>query len=681
MTLDSTLSPTPNLEAARADIDAVDRELIRLLARRFDTVRQVALAKQSDQGRHVLDPDRELSVQDHWLGDAEALGIPAPFARRVLREILNQSRRLQEPFVGLPSGTVQRTLRVGYQGLPDSYSSLSATHLMATRTTAPVTFQGFSTFTQVVDALQAGQLDYAFLPVENSLMGSILDVNRLICDQALYIVDEDTWEVHHVLAALPGARVEHLRTIRSHPAALAQCEAFLRDLEMERVERQPWFDTAGAALSLVEEGRPDVGALCSEEAALRHGLQVLARDIADRERNETRFLLLALEPEASDVRVPSKTSLLLRLNHHEGSLARLLGILGDGGLNLTRIESRPMMDTPWEYLFFLDIEGHQAAPEVAAVLQRARAACNHLRILGSYPCRTRPDRHLERMPAPTPAPSLSCAVETPRSPVTEQPHRAQVRVGSVPIGEGCFTLIAGPCAVETREQIQEAARRVRALRVPLLRGGAFKPRSSPYAFQGLGLEGLRLLAEAGAQTGLPVVTEILTIEDIPAVAAQADMLQVGARNMHNFALLKELGRLDKPILLKRGLSATLKELLLAAEYILSEGNQQVVLCERGIRTFETSTRATLDISAVPVLKRSTHLPVIVDPSHAAGERSLVLPLALAAAAAGADGLIVEMHPWREAALCDKEQALSPEDLEAMIAALRPIVEAQGRRWV
>jgi len=674
-------SQPQSLDAARATIDEVDRELIRLLARRFETVRQVAVAKQCDTGRTVLDPDRELSVQDHWLTDAEALGIPAPFARRMLREILNQSRRLQEPLLGKPSGSDLRTLRVGYQGLPDSYSSLSATHLMATRTAAPVAFQGFSTFTQVVDALQAGNLDYAFLPVENSLMGSILDVNRLICDQALYIVDEDTWEVHHVLAALPGATMEGLRSIRSHPAALAQCEAFLRDLEMDQVERQPWFDTAGAALSLVEEQRLDVGALCSEEAALRHGLQVLARDIADRERNETRFLLLALEAEPSDPRLPSKTSLLLRLNHHEGSLARLLSILGDGGLNLTRIESRPMMDTPWEYLFFLDIEGHQASPEVAQVLQRARATCNHLRILGSYPCRTRPDRHLEKMPATLPVVASTCAVapEPPR--VTEILRRSQVHVGSVPIGEGTFTLIAGPCAVENREQILEAARRVRSARAPLFRGGAFKPRSSPYAFQGLGLEGLRLLAEAGAHSGLPVVTEVLTIEDIPAVAALADMIQVGARNMHNFALLKELGKLNKPILLKRGLSATLKELLLAAEYILSEGNQQVVLCERGIRTFETSTRATLDISAVPVLKRSTHLPVIVDPSHAAGDRALVIPLALAAAAAGADGLIVEVHPWPEQALCDKEQALSPEDLEHLVAALQPIVEAQGRRWV
>jgi 3-deoxy-7-phosphoheptulonate synthase len=258
--------------------------------------------------------------------------------------------------------------------------------------------------------------------------------------------------------------------------------------------------------------------------------------------------------------------------------------------------------------------------------------------------------------------------------------RSTFKVGNVTIGEGSFVLIAGPCAVESRQQIMEGARMVRAAGATILRGGAFKPRTSPYAFQGLGLEGLRYLEEAGRESEMPTVTEILTIEDIFAVAAKVDMLQVGARNMHNFALLKELGKLDKPILLKRGMSATVKEFLLAAEYILHGGNQRVILCERGIRTFETSTRATLDLGAVPVLKRLTHLPVIVDPSHAAGDRELVVPLALAAAAAGADGLIVEAHPNPEEALCDKAQALNRDDLALLAAGLRPIVESQGKRW-
>jgi len=252
-------------------------------------------------------------------------------------------------------------------------------------------------------------------------------------------------------------------------------------------------------------------------------------------------------------------------------------------------------------------------------------------------------------------------------------------VGRADIGGDRFTLIAGPCAVESRDQILAAAEMVAGAGALILRGGAFKPRSSPYAFQGLGRDGLRFLAEAGHAFDLPVVTEVLRVEDVDLVAGSADMLQVGARNMQNFELLKALGRLRQPVLLKRGMSATVRELLQAAEYILAGGNHQVVLCERGIRTFETATRNTLDVSSVPVLKELTHLPVIVDPSHAAGRRELVIPLALAAAAVGADGLIVEAHPVPAEALCDAGQALSPEDLADLVARLTPIVEAQGRR--
>ena len=225
------------------------------------------------------------------------------------------------------------------------------------------------------------------------------------------------------------------------------------------------------------------------------------------------------------------------------------------------------------------------------------------------------------------------------------------------IGGEHFSLIAGPCTVESREQTLRTAHAVRDAGASLLRGGAYKPRTSPYAFQGLGLEGLRLLAEAKAETGLPIVTELMDMRDLDPVLEVADVIQIGARNMQNYPLLAEIGRSGRPALLKRGLSSTLDELLMAAEYILKEGNPNVMLCERGIRTFETAYRFTLDLMAVPVLKELTHLPVIVDPSHAAGRRDLVLPLSLAAAAVGADGIIVEVHPNPDEAVCDGPQAL------------------------
>ncbi|MGA2319830.1 MAG: 3-deoxy-7-phosphoheptulonate synthase [Solirubrobacteraceae bacterium] len=237
------------------------------------------------------------------------------------------------------------------------------------------------------------------------------------------------------------------------------------------------------------------------------------------------------------------------------------------------------------------------------------------------------------------------------------------------VGGDNFALIAGPCTVESREQMLSTARVVRDAGATLLRGGAYKPRTSPYAFQGLGQEGLRLLAEAKAETGLPIVTELMDMRDLDVVLEVADVVQIGARNMQNYPLLAEIGRSGRPALLKRGLSSTLDELLMAAEYILKEGNPNVMLCERGIRTFETAYRFTLDLMAVPVLKELTHLPVIVDPSHAAGRRALVLPLSLAAAAVGADGIIVEGHPNPEEAICDGPQALRAEDFAEFAAAV------------
>jgi 3-deoxy-7-phosphoheptulonate synthase len=246
------------------------------------------------------------------------------------------------------------------------------------------------------------------------------------------------------------------------------------------------------------------------------------------------------------------------------------------------------------------------------------------------------------------------------------------------IGGQALAVIAGPCSVEGLDMIVDTARAVRASGAQALRGGAFKPRTSPYAFQGLGLPALEMLAEARAETGLPIVTEVMDPRQVESVAEVADCLQVGARNMQNFSLLSEVGRTNRPVLLKRGLSATIQELLMAAEYVLAQGNHRVILCERGIRTYETATRNTLDIAAVPVLKAETHLPVIVDPSHAGGRASLVAPLAYAAVAAGADGLIVEVHPDPESARSDGEQSLTISAFDAMMQKLVAFAEAAGR---
>jgi 3-deoxy-7-phosphoheptulonate synthase len=279
-----------------------------------------------------------------------------------------------------------------------------------------------------------------------------------------------------------------------------------------------------------------------------------------------------------------------------------------------------------------------------------------------------------------PGVTAAIPVSKPYKQVTREwhPESTVVDVAGVPFGDGSLVVMAGPCAVEGRDQLLTAARAVRDAGAAIIRGGAFKPRTSPYSFQGLGLAGLELLREARAETGLRVVTEVVTPGDIELVAGSADMLQVGTRNAQNFALLEAVGESRKPVLLKRGLSNTIEEWRLAAEYVVAKGNPNVVLCERGIRTFESYTRNTLDLSAVPVVKSTSHLPVVVDPSHATGHRNLVAPMALAAVAAGADGLLIEVHPDPENALSDGAQSLSLEMFADLMEHVRRLSSALDR---
>jgi 3-deoxy-7-phosphoheptulonate synthase len=259
-----------------------------------------------------------------------------------------------------------------------------------------------------------------------------------------------------------------------------------------------------------------------------------------------------------------------------------------------------------------------------------------------------------------------------------QRENTVIRVGDVSIGGNRLVVMAGPCAAETREQVMSTARVAKEAGATILRGGAFKPSTSPYSFRGLGESGLKILAEAREETGLPLITEVLTPQDVDLVARYADILQVGARNMQNFTLLDEVGRADKPVMLKRGMSATIEEWLLAVEYILSQGNRRVILCERGIRTFENYTRNTMDVSAIPIIKKLSHLPVIADPSHGTGKWYLVAPMALAAVAAGADGLMIEVHPSPDTALKDGAQSLTFEHFQGLMKQVAPVAAAVGR---
>ena len=439
------------------------------------------------------------------------------------------------------------------------------------------------------------------------------------------------------------------------------------------------FDPAEAMRAIAERADPSYAAIGSPEAADAHGLVVLRRGIADREENYTRFLVLAAKPIAVDPRVPCKTSLVLSTRHEEGALLRCLEILAGSGHSMTKLESRPRPGRPFEYLFFLDFEGNVADSRTQLVVDELRSAALYVKVLGSYPAKvTRSEPQpgqVRQLPA---AEAIEAVVVRPSAPaksskrLVDRGSRAEdtlVRIGDLLVGGDGFVVMAGPCSVESAEQVNATARAVRDAGAHLLRGGVFKPRTSPYAFQGLGWDGLALLAEAGRSVGLPIITEVMAVEQVAGIAKVADVLQVGARNMQNFDLLRALGKVDRPVLLKRGLSSTIDEWLGAAEYILSAGNQQVILCERGIRTFESATRNTLDLSAVPVVRERTHLPVIVDPSHGTGKRRYVAPMSRAALAVGAHGLLIEVHPDPDTALSDADQSLDFTQFAALMAGL------------
>jgi chorismate mutase/prephenate dehydratase len=678
-------SSGPSNTDLRKLIDTVDDDLIRLLGERMKLSEEVGSAKTRDHGLPIFDPDREHELLERWVRIAETRELSPGVARGVLRELLDHSRRRQETQEsGAGRGYRTWARRIGYQGEPEAYSDLAIQRLMPGVST--VERIGFATFTALFDALEHGAVDCILVPTENTTSGSIPETAALLIERRIVVLDEEIARIEHVLAGVPGSTPEAIRTVRSHSVALQQCRRALS--RWPRLTIETSNDTAGAAREIAEAKDPSVAAICSVEAARRHGLAILTKNLADHRENYTRFFLVGKsdDPRTADpgeAHAHAKTSIVFSVRHVQGALAACLSVLADHDINLTRIESCPTPGRPWEYRLFTDLEGHAEDPRVREAIEKLGAHANHVRILGSYRNRTRISSNGTANGAGEAAPSFRPLRSTPSRSATrliearDSRPRTVVHVRDVAIGDGGFVLIAGPCAVESREQILEAARMAKRAGARMLRGGAYKPRTSPYSFQGLGDVGLDLLHEAGEVTGLPTVTEVLGTQFLDRIAERADMLQVGARNMQNFDLLRALGRVDRPVLLKRGMSATVDDLLHAAEYILAGGNQRVVLCERGIRTFETATRSTLDIAAIPVLRARTHLPIIVDPSHAAGKRELVIPLALASVAAGADGLIVEAHPRPEEALSDKEQALGPEDLEVLSSRLESILSAKG----
>jgi chorismate mutase/prephenate dehydratase len=665
--------PDPSqIDGLRLGVDRIDHEILGLLAARRELAREIAAEKRRTE-RPLFDDERERKLMTERLAAAERHRLDPGLVSRVWKHILDDSLRVQHQTLHVEwSG--RHGVKAAVQGIEGSYSRMAAREFLGGES-EEVAFVGCARFEDATAAVVEGRADIAVLPIENTTSGGIAEVYDLLLNCGLSVVGEIKLLVRHCLLGVPGATVSGLRKVYGHPQAVAQCTDFL--LGLPDVEVVYFGDTALSGRRISEMGDATVGAIASEEAASIFGLEVLQAGIGNREKNYTRFVVVAREPIAVDLSVPAKTSLVLSVGNEPGALMEVLAEFRDHNIALVKLESRPTADNPWEEMFYLDFDGNVADPGVAEALDGVRKRARFMRVLGTYPSRDLRPRKLSRKQKPrdvgvTATPSISTREVPADHRLAGRAHDMDdsvVEVKGVRIGGEELVTIAGPCAVESWEQVMACAEAVRRAGGSLLRGGCFKPRTSPYSFQGLGYEGLEMLAEAGRAHGLPIITEVPAPEHVERIARYADVLQIGTRNMQNFALLAEVGRTARPVMLKRGMSASIDELLHAAEYILSGGNQQVMLCERGIRTFETSSRNTLDITAVPVLRRRTHLPVIVDPSHAAGSRELVAPLTRAAVAVGAHGIMIEIHPEPEKALSDGPQALRLDEFAELMTSL------------
>jgi chorismate mutase/prephenate dehydratase len=682
----SNENPKAALKELRQNLNQVDDDIVRLLAKRLETVGLIAKEK-AGSTQAIRDPERERQVLTRVETLAQSLGLSAPLARKIFSEIISYSVSRQVASLAGIEGEAAE-VAVAYQGSPLTYNNLAAEQYVASQGLSG-RFVGLPTLKQVIDSLASAAVDLAFLPIENTVAGSINQVYDVLREQDLHIVGEESYRVELCLAATADAPTSALRRILSHPLALDQCSAFVAALPQARAV--PFLDTREAMRAVAEARDPTLAAIGSPEAAAAHELHILNRNVGNQDEILMRYVALARAPVSVDVRVPCKTSLILSTRHEKGALLRCLQILAEYGLSMTKLESRPRPNRPWEYMFFIDFEGNVAQEKAALALEALRSEAPYLKILGCYPAKATPaDAQTTNLPEaakvptflPEASPAAPLAERTAPSPPVARaskhyrladraahPEDTVIRVGSLLIGGTGFVVIAGPCSVESEDQINRTALYVREQGAHILRGGVFKPRTGPYAFQGLGRDGLDLLAAAGKAAGLPIITEVMTIDQVHPVAEKADILQIGARNMQNFPLLSAVGKVDRPVLLKRGLSSTIEEWLAAAEYILAQGNGQVILCERGIRTFESATRNTLDLSAVVVLRERTHLPIVVDPSHGTGKRPYVAPMAWAARACGAHGISVEVHPDPDKALSDGDQSLDFPGFKALMEGL------------
>lgn len=676
------MSKAKDIDSIRENINKVDSDILKLLSERRKLSENVINSKiESDQP--IRDKQRETELLSRIISDGKKYGLDSHYVSKVFYDIIDDSVRLQQHhFQSSLLNNESSVIRIAIQGIEGSYSSMAAQKFFA-HFNKEIIFISKDRFDEVAEEVEAGRADFAMLPIENTTSGGINEVYDLLLHTTLSIVGEEKFQVKHCLVGSDNSTIGKLEVIFAHYQAAAQCNKFLSTIPDANI--QYFADTALSVKKIKQEGKAEYGAIASEEAAKLYNLKILQKEIANQPDNFTRFLICSRKAHDIDSRIPAKTSLVMATAHTAGSLLNALTVFSKYEVNMEKLESRPIVGNPWEEMFYLDFDGNIKDEKIQMLLDDLGIHTRFLKVLGCYPAKDIDKAKLDfinRKVQPEEEEikiSESVTEEKKSKPIKHKsyklasrgykPEDTIIKVNDVSIGGNNFIVMGGPCSVESHNQIFECARHAKESGTQILRGGCFKPRTSPYSFQGLGFDGLNELKSAGKKYELPIITEVLAPEQVADVALQSDIIQIGARNMQNFSLLKEVGRTHRPVMLKRGMMSSIDELLNAAEYILAHGNRQVILCERGIRTFETATRNTLDLGVIPFLKEMTHLPIIVDPSHAIGVRDKIAPLAKASKIVGAHGVMVEFHPDPPSALSDADQALTFEQYSEMMKDL------------
>ncbi|RKF18628.1 chorismate mutase [Alginatibacterium sediminis] len=662
----------PSLQDIRENITDLDQSMLEILSKRRLLSIEVARSKLKNP-KAVRDQQREQELLLRLIAQGRELGLDAHYVTQLYHTIIEDSVLSQQAYLqGLSNPQdPEVSLKVAFLGTKGSYSNI-ATHRYFSRYQKQIVEIGCSGFQETVDTVEAGLAEYALLPIENTSSGSINEVYDVLQQTTLSIVGEITINIDHAVLVKAGTQLSELHTLYAHPQPYQQCSRYLRTLSGIKVE---FVDSSSTAMQKVRNSKDaGVGALGSQTGGEMYQLDSLANGIANQQQNQTRFIIVGRKPVEVAEQVPARTTFILSTAQKAGSLVEALQVLREHNINMSKLESRPVQGNPWEEMFYVDVSANVNSAPMQSALAALSRLTRYIKVLGCYP-----SENVD--PTQVPFDALVQVQENEHSLIHEpsesyslssrqhKPENSVVRVGQVEFGKGHFVSIAGPAAVESKEQLEACARHIKESGAAILHSSCFHNSHSPYGFQGMGNEGLSLLKHFGQKYHLPTATEVQFLEQVQNLGSQVDILHVRGEQMQNFNLLKELGLSTRPVILERSQMASIEEWLYAADYILAQGNQQVILCESGIRTFEGQGKATLDLGAVALLKERTHLPVIINPIEAIDDLTQLPALCKAAKAIGADGVLLLSHPRPTEAKIQPSKSLDFDAFSQLLSGL------------